>query len=321
MNIGCQKISVIIVNWKSHELLRVCIAALFGDKLSQELVQEIIVIDNSNEDSGFEGYNSTPVSLKVIRNTENIGFARACNQGAKIARSEYLLFLNPDTEATGNVLMEAVQFLETPCNSSYAACGIQLRDVSGKIARSCTKFPSAFSFVLNSVGLQGTALGISDGFHMAKWAHDKDLDVDHIIGAFYLVRTKVFRAVGGFDERFLVYLEDLDLSLRLASAGWRIRYLSTVFALHIGGGASAKALAARLYYSLSSRLRYSRKNHSAPGFICVSLFTLCLEPLVRTLYSCFSGGALSVLEITKSYIWLWADFARTGAGEKAALPR
>ncbi len=125
----------------------------------------------------------------------------------------------------------------------------------------------------------------------------------------------------GFDERFLVYLEYVDLSRRLAGEGWRIRYLAAVSAHHVGGGASAKALAARLYYSLSSRLRYCRKHHSTIGFFIVALLTLCVEPLIRAVFSCNPASRLGIRDVVKATFWLWQDFIETGAGPKAANAR
>ena len=71
---------------------------------------------------------------------------------------------------------------------------------------------------------------------MTEWPHTESRDVEHVIGAFYLVRRSVFEALGGFDERFFVYLEDLELSRRILHAGYRIRYVSGASALHVGGG-------------------------------------------------------------------------------------
>jgi GT2 family glycosyltransferase len=286
------------------------------------LVREIIVVNNSGADQSLGELSAGSISLRIVTNLENAGFARACNQGAGIATGAYLLFLNPDCQVDRLTLLGARQFLNLNVNSSYAACGVQLKDKNGEIARCCAKLPSAFSFMLNAVGFQYLFPRLSDGFHMHEWAHDHDRDVEHIIGAFYFIRTKVFIELGKFDDRFLVYLEDLDLSSRLIGAGLKIRYLAGVSAFHLGGGASSKVLAARLYYSLSSRLRYCKKHHSNLGFISVTILTLCVEPLIR-LGDCCRGSpnSLKVSDIIKAYIWLWTDFIANGAGKNAARAR
>lgn len=315
------KISIIIVNWRSFVLLRECLRSLLNEPDAIRLIREIIIINNSKERESVEPILDARVSLKMLTNIENVGFGRACNQGVTFATAEFLLFLNPDTKITSRVLQAALAFLVSPDNSSYAACGIKLRDEHGNVARSCTRFPSTFSFSHNALGIQRIFPWISDRFHMMDWQHDEDRDVQHIIGAFYFIRTSIFRNLGGFDERYFVYLEDLDLSLRLAEAGFKIRYIASIDGMHIGGGSSSKALASRLYYSLSSRLRYSRKNHSVLGFMWVSFLTLSIEPMIRIVRACLAAGPLALRDVVKAYIWLWFDFMRTGAGKTAARPR
>jgi N-acetylglucosaminyl-diphospho-decaprenol L-rhamnosyltransferase len=309
-------LSIIIVNWNTRALLIKCVKSLEQSSVDNINICEVIVINNSNEEITIE---STVLDITVVQNRQNMGFARACNQGAKIAKGSYLLFLNPDCVININSLLHPLKFLEK--NETYAACGVQLRDTNGLISRSCTLLPTAYSFVINALGIQHLSRQSMDNFHLTDWAHDKDSDVDHIIGAFYFVRAKAFNNVGRFDERFLVYLEDLDLSLRLAANSWKIRYLASVNIMHVGGGASAKALAPRLYYSLSSRLRYSRKHHSFIGFSSVAIATLCMEPIIRLLSSIVTNNALRPYDIMRAYLWLWVDFAKTGAGAVSVKSR
>lgn len=312
-------ISVIIVNWRAGDLLKQCVRAIETASEPDSLVREVIVVDNSCDDNSLAGLEAGSLNLQIICNHENVGFAKACNQGSCLATGAYLLFLNPDCEINRTALQQPLLFLES--NDMHAACGIQLRDEEGAIARSCTRLPRAYSFILNAIGFQYLYPKASDGFHLSNWPHDEDRDVEHIIGAFYFIRADIFRETGMFDERFIVYLEDLDLSARLAKMGWKIRYLTSAHAVHVGGGASSKALAARLYYSLSSRLRYSRKHHSIIGFILVAILTMCFEPVIRAAYSCFSAKALGIHDITKGYAWLWMDFLRARAGRTTAVAR
>jgi GT2 family glycosyltransferase len=312
-------ISVVIVNWKSGQLLERCLKTLTAASGPEQLACEVIVINNSRDDTLLTDLNIRSLNLRIVTNQLNVGFAKACNQGADLAAGAYLLFLNPDCELNPTSLLYPFIFLES--NNSYAACGVQMRNNNDAIARTCTKLPYAYSFILNALGFQYFFPKTSDGFHLSNWPHDQDSDVKHIIGAFYFIRADVFRALGKFDERYLVYLEDLDLSSRLSEAAWKIRYLASTNVLHVGGGTSSKALAARLYYSLSSRLRYSRKHHSIIGFLFVVALTLFIEPLMRFLYCCKPHNTMTINDIAKAYVWLWIDFGRTTAGRTTAAPR
>jgi GT2 family glycosyltransferase len=123
-------------------------------------------------------------------------------------------------------------------NADVGICGIQLQDDSGHIARSCARFPSLRIFAMQALGLNTLPWFRSWGMHMLEWDHGKTREVDHVIGAFYLMRRALFESLGGFDERFFVYLEDLDFSLRARKAGWSSVYLATTQAFHAGGGVS-----------------------------------------------------------------------------------
>lgn len=309
-----------MINWKAAGLLHECLDSIQSSIKDHDLSLEVIVINNSQEDTLEDLLTKfASLRLRVVTNTVNTGFARACNQGALLATGRFLLFLNPDCAVNLECLAQPMKWLDA--QQLYGACGVQLRDEHGHIARSCAQFPRSYSFMLNAIGVHHLFPGMDDGFHLSHWPHDVDRDVDHIIGAFYFVRTDAFRKLGGFDPRFLVYLEDLDLSYRLKQVGYQIRYITSCSAFHEGGGTSAKALAARLYYSLSSRLRYSRKHHSAVGFVVVALLTLCIEPIIRAVFATSKSSRLSVREVARAAGWLWLDFLRTLAGARPAQAR
>lgn len=314
------KISIVLINWKASELLKKCLASILEAVTGMDLPAEVIIINNSNDDPlVISPSEYAPLKVQAVTNKANVGFARACNQGAALSSGVYLLFLNPDCSVSNESLARPLEFMNS--HPQYGACGIQLRDEHGHVARSCAQLPRAYSFMFNAIGLHHLFPGLADGFHLTHWPHNEDCDIDHIIGAFYFIRSDVFREMQGFDERFLVYLEDLDLSCRLKKAGYSIRYIASVSAFHVGGGASAKALAARLYYSLSSRLRYCRKHHSFAGFFLVSALTLCVEPIIRFIFSLSRSSPLAVRDVSMATVWLWRDFIRTRGGQSTALAR
>lgn len=287
----------IIVNWNAGHQIKQCI-----DSLGDTIAQQIIVVDNASTDGSEQAVANLP-GVTLIRSSENLGFGKACNLGATQAHSEYLLFLNPDAAVNPGTVEKALAFMQDPANAQVGICGVQLVDESGHISRSCARFPSAVGFVAHAIGLD--RLNPRLGHFMAEWAHDSTRLVDHVIGAFFLVRRDLFESLGGFDERFFVYLEDLDFSFRARQAGWHSMYLADVQAFHAGGGTSNQVRARRLFYSLRSRLLYAAKHFNVVGAALVLLVTLLLEPLSRSALAVARRSWPTLKETWQGYAMLW----------------
>jgi GT2 family glycosyltransferase len=129
---------------------------------------------------------------------------------------------------------------------------------------------------------------------MREWDHASDREVDQVMGAFFMTRSVLFSALGGFDERFFVYFEEVDFSYRAHLAGWRSMYLSDVRAYHKGGGTSEMAKANRLFYSLRSRILYSYKHFTWSSATAVLIVTAVIEPAARIV---MAGVRMSLAEI------------------------
>ena len=273
----------------------------------------MIVVDNASADASLtrvEALTDLPFPLHIIRNLANRGFGAACNQGAAPAGSEYLLFLNPDTRLFQHSLSVPLDFMRRPENADVGILGIQLVDEDNHVARSCARFPSLGIFIAQTLGLNRLPGLRHLNTHMSEWPHDKTATVDHVIGAFYLMRRSLFESLGGFDERFFVYLEDLDVSLRARQSGWRTVYLADAKAFHAGGGASRQVKAKRLFYSLRSRLLYGFKHFTGFRAWLLVGVTLLVEPLTRVVFSLMNGGMADVRNTLKGYGMLLQDFPR-----------
>lgn len=295
-----QLISIIIVNWNSGLQLRDCIASI--SQHGGKFVEKVIVVDNGSVD-GSDASVENISDVTLIRAGINLGFGKACNLGAQGAKSEYLLFLNPDAALYADTLPVALAFMQDLANSRVGICGVQLLDEAGHESRSCARFPSAVSFVAHAVGLDRFFPRL--GHFMAEWDHTQTRQVDHVIGAFFLVRRELFKALHGFDERFFVYLEDLDFSYRARQASWRSVYLVDAKAFHAGGGTSNQVKARRLFYSLRSRLLYAFKHFSCIGAVGVLLATLLVEPMSRSILSLIRRSPSGLMETWSAYGMLW----------------
>jgi len=141
---------------------------------------------------------------------------------------------------------------------------------------------------------------------MVEWNHRQSREVDQVMGAFFLVRRSVFEALGGFDERFFVYFEEVDLSLRARALGCRTFYLSTVQAYHHGSGRVRKRMqATRLFYSLRSRILYAYKHFNPGTATLVTLGTLFVEPVSRLAVAIARRSPSQLAETLKAYALLW----------------
>lgn len=213
----------------------------------------------------------------------------------------YLLFLNPDTRVFQNSIEAPLAFLESGEGKRVGICGIQLLDEFGRVSRTCARFPSMTRFAAQALGLNKLPGLRSTGVHMDGWDHSETRIVDHVIGAFYLVRRSVFRDLGGFDERFFVYLEDVDFSVRAHGAGYQSAYLAEAQAFHAGGGTSRQILARRLFYSLRSRILYAFKHFSRSQAVLALFITLVLEPIARVLFGIGRGNLSNVRNTIRAY--------------------
>lgn len=272
------KIDVVIVNWNSGDQLRQCLESLV--RHGHACIEKIVVIDNDSKDRSEE------VALRMkgvhlVRAAHNLGFAKACNLGVAQCGTDYILLLNPDARIFAGSLSVPLDFLCRPDSERIGIVGIQNIGQDGSIQRTCARFPSPKTFVVQSLGLNILWPRYFPDHFMREWAHDEDRQVDHVIGSYFLVRRKLWDQLSGMDERFFVYLEDLDFSLRANRLGWMTWYLAGAKVYHKGGGTSEQIKSTRLFYSLRSRLLYAAKHFGSVEFSIVLLATLFLEPIAR----------------------------------------
>ena len=307
MNNKCT-ISIIIVNWNAGNQLVDCIESI--EKYNDNLVKTVIIVDNSSTDNSIQqvrNIKNLSFKLEFIFNQINLGFGAACNQGADLASTEFLLFLNPDTKLFNNSLIVPYNFMNDSKNNDVAVTGIQLVDEQMDIAKSCSRFPSITILLAQIFGINRLPKYKRLTQSMIEWAHNTSQNVDQVMGAFFMVRNSLFKSMGKFDERFFVYFEEVDFSLRVYQAGYRSVYLAEAQAYHAGGGTSNQVKAHRLFYSLRSRLLYGFKNFNCYQAWLLVFVTLIIEPITRLLLSIYKCDITSLNNIFKAYKMLWLD--------------
>ena len=297
-------IHVVIVNWNSGRQLAECLESFSGVAHDRVAVTRITVVDNASVDGSCEALPAS-LPLAVIRNAENRGFAAACNQGAAGSDAEFLLFLNPDTRLLPGALERPAQFLQSEANGAVGIVGIQLIDADGDVARNTARLPTPWSMIGNSLGLDRLMPSLFAPHFVTAWAHDETRVVDQVMGALMFVRRTLFEALGGFDERFFVYFEDLDLARRARDRGFDSVYLATAQAFHRGQGTTASAIGTRTYQFCRSRILFALKYFSSASAFLVILVTLVIEPFARALAALASRR--SVADVVRAFAMLWAD--------------
>jgi len=294
-------LQIIIVNWNSGRQLQECLSSLKAVSTDVVSLVGVTVIDNDSRDRSAEGLTCL-APLKVIRNAENRGFAAACNQGAGGADADFLLFLNPDTRLMPGSLEGPARYLQVPEHRSVGIVGIQLMGTDGKVARNTARAPTPWSMIGNSIGLDRMMPSVFPSHFVTEWPHDATRTVHQVMGAFFFVRRAIFEALGGFDERFFVYFEDMDFAVRARKLGWSSVYLATAQAFHRGRGTTDAATATRMFYFARSRILFARKHFGTVGRMAVTLSTLLLEPLARLIaWPTLAGATLGAFGM------LWKD--------------
>ncbi|MFT3932294.1 MAG: glycosyltransferase family 2 protein [Chitinophagaceae bacterium] len=241
-------LSIIIVNYNVKYFLEQCLYAV--QKATKGIKAEVIVVDNSSSDESVEYLQKIFPGVTFVANKENLGFAKANNQGFKMVRGQYVLFLNPDTIIAEDCLAKSVNVLEN--DSSIGAVGIHMLDGSGRfLPESKRGFPSprvSFFRLSGLINFFPHSRKIAR-YYMGHLPEKQNNEVDVLTGAYMMVRKEVFENAGGFDERFFMYGEDIDLSYRIKLAGYKNYYLADCSMIHFKGESTNKDVAyTRLFY-------------------------------------------------------------------------
>ncbi len=289
---------IIIVNWNSGDYLYNCVQSLLGKK-NESLIDKIFIVDNNSSDNSLEKINPN-TKIEIIQNRINNGFAKACNQGFRLCKSQYVLLLNPDAQLYETTLNDCISFIDSRYEIDILGC--QLLNDEGNITCSCSRFPKAIRFFYDAIGLSKIAPRI---FHpallMTDWDHQQSRKVDQVMGAFMFMKRNIFERIGFFDEHFFVYYEELDFSKRLAHSGGITFYNSQIKAIHSGEGTTSNVKDFRLYLNLRSRLVYAKKHFTLTGYLFVWMCTFLIEPFTRSFFLLFKGNFKKIVQVYKGY--------------------
>jgi GT2 family glycosyltransferase len=298
------EVDIIIVNWNSGDYLKECVASLI--KFNKKSIKKIIIVDNNSSDKSINNIPNHKL-IKIIKQKKNLGFAKGCNIAAKYSNGKYILFLNPDTRLYKNSINKSLEFMENPTNAKTAIMGAKMIK-NRKISISCSYFPTFLRFFFKSVGLD--MIFKKRGLFMRDFDHKTSKYVDQIIGAFFFIRKKVFLKLKGFDEKFFLFFEEVDLSLRAYNFGYNSFYNADVSCFHQGGVSTSKNQIIRDLNYHKHKIIYAKKHFGFLQTIGIIAITFTFE-LVARFIKCvmkFSYDDLKILFKTYYYLLEWVLF-------------
>lgn len=232
------------------------------------------MVDNASSDGSREWISERCSWAKIIVNPKNIGFGAGNNRGIPYAQGEYVLFLNSDTLVTEGALNRLVDFGNQ--HPDIGVIGPRLLNSDGSLQFSCRRFPN-----LGAGFFRNTPLGrlfpnnrYTRNYLMNDWGHDSERDVDWLSGAALMIRRTLLGKLDGFDERFYMYCEDVDLCYRAHKEGWRVTYFPYAEIYHRIGRSSDKVPTRMTWFFHQSMYLFYKKHYARNTFILLRPFII-----------------------------------------------
>ncbi|MFV0472006.1 MAG: glycosyltransferase family 2 protein [Paludibacteraceae bacterium] len=290
--------SIIIVNYKTQYLVLDTIESIIQQTIN--ISYEIIVVDNDSKDNSrtliYGRYKDTVTYMSL---PDNLGFGKANNEGAKVAKGKYLFFLNPDTILISNAVYFLSIFMEN--NPSTGICGGNLFTKELKPTHSCMPIQPSVFLELDSL-LNHIPLILAHGIKFDFNTSDKPLKVADIIGADIMIRADLFRTLNGFDPDFFLYFEETELAYRVQKSGYSVYSVPDAKIIHLEGKSSESKISERKYALISRKLYYKKTQKFANRIIIDLIFmTKCI-----VLIFC------SIVSFNKAYVKYWLFALKNG---------
>ena len=224
------KLSIIILNYNVKHFLELCLRSV--EAAISNIDAEIIVVDNNSPDVSCSMVKQLFPNVKLIENKTNDGFSKGNNKGVKQAKGEYICILNPDTVVAEDTFEILLKFADS--KSDLGILGCKLIDGKGQF------LPESKRNVPTPIVSIKKVLGFSKSYYATQLNKDEDGKVAILVGAFMLIKKSVYQDVGGFDEDYFMYGEDLDLSYKVLKAGHQNYYCSQTTVVHFKGESTLK---------------------------------------------------------------------------------
>ena len=272
-------LSIIIVSWNVADLLASCLNSIFASPISLTEGHstlpsaEVIVVDSASSDNTVPMLQTQFAQVKLIALDNNLGYTRGNNIGLKAASGRYLLLLNPDTAIIGDAIPCMIRYLDE--HPEVGIVGPHTLNGDGTTQSTRRRFPNFWIGLFESTWLQPYApKSLLDYYYVANGTPpDATLEVDWVQGSAMMVRREVYQQIGGLDEGYIMYSEELDWCKRAKQAGWHVVFLGDAQIVHYGGKSSEQVVGRSHLLFQQSKLRYFRKYH---GWVIAQLLRVFL---------------------------------------------
>jgi GT2 family glycosyltransferase len=286
-------VDVVIVNYRSAAYTAACVGAIHQVARGDGVGVNVIVVNNSDAASELEAQVGARGPADFVHNGSNLGFGAACNIGAARGNAPFILFLNPDALVKPGYFRSAITFMENPANNKVGILGPAIEREDGTVSETSSPLPTFANLMARTVGL-------SRGFlHADKHAHSGP--VGQVMGAALLIRRPLFQDLAGFDPRFFLYYEDVDLCARAAAKGAATFYLAEARAAHIGRVSSSQDTGMALALFLRSRFTYARLHFGVVAQALLILTSYLAELPLRLLRTPFGGNSITGKAVLRAY--------------------
>jgi GT2 family glycosyltransferase len=266
------KVSIVIISWNAKAYLAECLESLKADVYAGPM--EIIVVDNASDDGSPQMVEWQFPEVKLICNTENLGFAKANNIGIHQCTGEFIALINSDV----HVLKDCITTLVAYCQSrpTVGLVGPFIFGSDGKQQMSCRGAPSLWNMFCRALALDVVFSHSCwfNGYFLGHWNHRTTRSVDILSGCFWLTHCLALEEVGLLDESFFIYGEDMDWCKRFHKAGWDVVFVPHSQAIHYGGASSANSPIRFFVEKQKADAQYWRKHHSplaVRGYLAISM--------------------------------------------------
>lgn len=258
-----KSISVIIVSWNACDYLRDCLNSIY--QTGSPCVQEVIVVDNASKDGSPEMVEKEFPEVILIRAGENLGFARANNLAMRSAKGSIFALVNSDVIVHPGCLEKLAVFLDQ--HPDVGLVGPRVIGGDGNLQRTCHRMPTVWNTACRVLAIDRVfpQWQLLSGFELPHRYHDECTEVEVLSGCFLAARKQAVDEIGGLDERFFFYGEDIDWCKRFWDAGWKLMFVPEAVATHFGGGSSSNAPFRFSIEIHRANMKYWQKHHGIVG--------------------------------------------------------
>jgi GT2 family glycosyltransferase len=291
-------LSIIIADTNEWHFLQPCLQSVFAHTAGLEF--EVIVVDNASTDGSKEKLAEEFPQVKVLRNEYNMGFAGANNVGIRASSARYVLLLNPDTIMPEGAIKETIKFMESKPKAGVIGCKLKYPD--GRFQPTTYSFPTAWNMFSEATFLYKLfpKTKIFGGYHLTYLDYNTDVQVDWLIGAYFLMRREVIDTIGILDDKIYMYADDIDYCYRAKQAGFEVWYTPRAEVIHYYGGISGVNKRVVIWIHRSNVLIYQKLFSMPKRYILIAIkyFGLILRTLVY-----FTGGMVTADKMLLKKSW------------------